>query len=293
MDMARPLYPETQRFDRNRALTAAGVPATRILNIPVSTVNMQTAVETIMGWIAKRASHYICVRDVHGVMRAQDDPELAAIHEGAGLITPDGMPLVWILRSRGYQQSSRVCGADLVAAVCEASLKTGARHYFFGGKTGVAERMAAELARQFPGLVIAGCATPPFRAQTNEEDALMTNAIAVTSPDIVWVGLSTPKQEYWMRNHVSVIPGATLIGVGAAFDFYAGDVKRAPHWMRESGLEWLHRLLSEPRRLWRRYLLLAPKFLKMIALGKIHSLRGRTDNHKQNFDSINVLSKDQ
>lgn len=261
MDMARPIYPETQRFDRNRTVTAAGVPATRILNIPVSTLNMQTAVETIMGWIAKQASQYICVRDVHGVMRAQDDPELAAIHEGAGLVTPDGMPLAWILRARGYKQSSRVCGADLVAALCEASLKTGARHYFFGGKHGVAERMAAELTRQFPGLVIAGVSTPPFRELSRDEDAKITADIGATRPDIVWVGLSTPKQEFWMREHVGRIPGATLIGVGAAFDFYAGDVKRAPNWMRGSGLEWLHRLYSEPRRLWRRYLVLAPKFV--------------------------------
>lgn len=261
MDMARPLYPETQRFDSNRAVSAGKVPATRILNVPVSTVNMPTAVETILGWIEKRASHYVCVRDVHGIMRSQEDPELAKIHEGAGLVTPDGMPLVWILRSRGYEQSSRVCGADLVAAVCEASLKTGARHYFFGGKPGVAERMSAELTRQFPGLKIAGLSTPPFRALTPNEDANVTAKIAETDPDIVWVGLSTPKQEYWMRDHVGLIAGATLIGVGAAFDFYAGDVKRAPYWMRGTGLEWLHRLLSEPRRLWRRYLVLAPKFV--------------------------------
>lgn len=264
MHMAGPLYPDTQRFDGNRAVSTGGVPATRILNIPVSTVNMDTTVETIMEWIAKRASHFICVRDVHGIMRAQDDSELAEIHERAGLVTPDGMPLVWILRSRGYQQAARVCGADLVAALCEASLKTGARHYFFGGKPGVAERMAAVLVQQFPGLNIAGLSSPPFRALSSEEDAVVTQAIAKANPDIVWVGLSTPKQEYWMRDHVGRIPGATLIGVGAAFDFYAGDVKRAPHWMRGSGLEWLHRLISEPRRLWRRYLILAPKFVVKI-----------------------------
>jgi len=269
IEMPAPLYPDTQRFDANRALSTGGVPASRVLNIPVSTVNMQTAVETILGWIAKRCSHFICVRDVHGVMRAQDDPELAEIHERAGLVTPDGMPLVWILRSRGYRDTSRVCGADLVAALCEASLKTGARHYFFGGKPGVAERMATELTRQFPGLKIAGLSTPPFRSLAPDEDAVITDRIASASPDIVWVGLSTPKQEYWMRDHVGLIPGATLIGVGAAFDFYAGDVKRAPHWMRGSGLEWLHRLMSEPRRLWRRYLIFAPKFVWQIISQRI------------------------
>lgn len=266
-DMVAPLYPETERFDGNRAMSAGGVPATRILSIPVSTVNMQTAVETIMGWVAKQAAHFICVRDVHGIMRAQNDPELAEIHDRAGLVTPDGMPLVWILHSRGYNASSRVCGADLVAALCEASIATGARHYFFGGKPGVAERMSVELTRQFPGLQIAGVSTPPFHPLSDQEDAVITGRIAAASPNIVWVGLSTPKQEYWMRDHVGLIPGATLIGVGAAFDFYAGDVKRAPPWMRGSGLEWLHRLLTEPRRLWRRYLLLAPKFVFQVIFG--------------------------
>ena len=254
-------FPQSSRADVNRTETAAGVPATRILGVPVSTINMPIAVRTILGWVTQRNSQYICVRDVHGIMRAQEDPALMAIHDGAGLITPDGMPLVWILRARGYNGANRVCGADLVAALCDASQAAGARHYFYGGKPGVAERMAAELLRRFPALQIVGTATPPFRPLTPEEDRAATEEITAARPDIVWVGFSTPKQEYWMRDHVGRIPGATLIGIGAAFDFYAGDVKRAPKWMRKSGLEWLHRLLSEPRRLWRRYLILAPKFI--------------------------------
>lgn len=268
MDMARTVYPDTLRNDANRTKSAAGVPATRILDVPVSTINMPTAVQTIMGWIANRTPNFICVRDVHGIMRAQDDAELAEIHEQAGLVTPDGMPLVWILRSRGYSESSRVCGADLVAALCEASQINGARHYFFGGKPGVADRMSAELTRRYPKLHVVGTSTPPFRVLSDEEDAAVTSEIVAARPDIVWVGLSTPKQEYWMRDHVNKIPGATLIGVGAAFDFYAGDVKRAPQWMRGTGLEWLHRLISEPRRLWRRYLVLAPKFVLQIILNR-------------------------
>ncbi|MEE4453953.1 WecB/TagA/CpsF family glycosyltransferase [Novosphingobium resinovorum] len=254
-------YPRTNKVDATATRTAAGVPATRVLDVPVSTVNMPVAVATILDWIANRNAQYICVRDVHGVMRAQDDPALMAIHDGAGLITPDGMPLVWTLHARGYKTADRVCGADLVAALCEGGLATGARHYFYGGKPGVAERMAAELLRRFPGMKIVGMGTPPFRALTPEEDLQATEEISAAQPDIVWVGLSTPKQEYWMRDHVGRIPGATLVGIGAAFDFYAGDVKRAPEWMHKSGLEWLHRLVSEPRRLWRRYLVMAPKFV--------------------------------
>lgn len=265
-------FPQPNRGDANLTETAAGVPATRILGVPVSTINMPVAVRTILGWVAQRNSQYICVRDVHGIMRAQEDLSLMCIHDGAGLITPDGMPLVWVLRARGYKDVDRVCGADLVAALCDASQEVGARHYFYGGKPGVAERMAAELHRRFPALQIAGTATPPFRPLTADEDRAATEEITAVKPDIVWVGFSTPKQEYWMRDHVGRIPGATLIGIGAAFDFYAGDVKRAPNWMHHSGLEWLHRLLSEPGRLWRRYLVLAPRFVMLVAM---NGLTGR------------------
>lgn len=249
------------RSTRFAAANASGIAATRILDIPVSLVGLESAVNAICGWIAARQAHYVCVRDVHGVMRAQDDNELLALHEGAGLVTPDGMPLVWLSRLRGHRGVSRACGADLVDELCRVSVKDGLRHYFYGGKPGVAGRMADVLAARYPGLQVAGTATPPFGAMTAEEDAAATAAIVAARADIVWVGLSTPTQEYWMRSHVGRIPGATLLGVGAAFDFHAGDVKRAPRWMQRAGLEWFHRLVSEPRRLWRRYLVLAPKFV--------------------------------
>lgn len=254
----------TRSPDVNATVTASGTPATRILGVPVSTINMPQAISKVLSWIADGQAHYICVRDVHGVMRAQDDGALLKIHEHAGLVTPDGMPLVWLARWRGYSDVGRVCGADLVEALCAASIVPGVSHYFYGGKPGVAERMAAALKDRFPDLKVAGCATPPFGAMSEADDAAATEAIAASKPGIVWVGLSTPKQEYWMRDHVGRIPGATLVGVGAAFDFYAGDVKRAPNWMHHRGLEWLHRLGSEPSRLWRRYLVLAPKFVFMV-----------------------------
>lgn len=227
---------------------------------------MSQAIGIILSWIDQGLAHYICVRDVHGIMRAQDDAALLEIHDHAGLVTPDGMPLVWLARWRGHSNVGRVCGADLVTELCVASVEHGIGHYFYGGKPGVAERMAAALKARFPKLEIVGTATPPFGAISLEEDEAATATIAAANPKIIWVGLSTPKQEYWMRDHVGRIPGATLIGVGAAFDFYAGDVKRAPQWMHKSGFEWLHRFLSEPRRLWRRYLVLAPKFIILAAL---------------------------
>lgn len=260
-------FPTCVKVDSCATVTADGVPATKILEVPVSTINMPVAITTILGWIRNRSAQYVCVRDVHGLMRAREDPALLAIHHHAGMITPDGMPLVWTLRARGYADAARVCGADLVAALCDATQATGARHYFYGGKPGVAERMAAELVKRYPALQVAGTGTPPFRPMTEEEDAEAIRVISDARADIVWVGISTPKQEFWMRDHVGKIPGAVLFGVGAAFDFYAGDVKRAPRWMHPLGLEGLHRLLSEPRRLWRRYLILAPKFVLLLALG--------------------------
>lgn len=255
----------SSRQSRYAATSAAGVPATRILGVPVSLVGLDSAIATVVGWAESEQEHFVCVRDVHGIMRAQDDPELMALHEGAGLVTPDGMPLVWLARYRGHTEVTQACGSDLVTELCHASATRGMRNYFYGGKPGVAERLAAVMTERFPGLQVVGTYCPPFRALTPEEDAQITAEIAAARPHIVWVGLSTPTQEFWMRDHVGRIPGATLMGVGAAFDFHTGDVKRAPVWMRRRGLEWLHRLWSEPRRLWRRYLLMAPQFVSHAA----------------------------
>lgn len=252
--------------DSSLTQTSLGISVNRVLGVPVSIINLPVAVRTILGWVRERRAQYVCVRDVHGIMRSQEDPALMSIHEHAGLVTPDGMPLVWLAWYRGYKTIGRVCGADLVAELADASQAVQARHYFYGGNPGVAERMAAVLKARYPKIEIAGCMTPPFRTMSPQEDSESTESIAATLPDIVWVGLSTPKQEFWMRDHVGRIPGATLLGVGAAFDFWAGDVRRAPRWMHNSGLEWSYRLVTEPRRLWKRYLVLAPKFALLVAL---------------------------
>ncbi len=244
---------------------ARNPPSQLILSVPVSLVDMKMAVGTILQWAQNRIAKYVCVRDVHGLMITSWDPALMDIHGAAGMITPDGMPLVWLSRWRSKLPVKRVCGADLVDALCSEGQSSKLRHYFYGGKPGVAETMIRNLEAKYPDLVVAGFHTPPFRSLTEEEDAAVVEAINSSGAQIVWVGLSTPKQEFWMRDHVSRINGATLIGVGAAFDFHSGAVMRAPKWMQKSSLEWLHRFLSEPRRLWRRYLVLAPVFvLKVI-----------------------------
>lgn len=243
----------------------SAAPSTDILGVPVSIVDPASACRIVLDWARLGQAHYVCVRDVHGVMLAQRDADFRAIHHAAGLVLPDGMPLVHVARARGHAAIARTCGPDFVDALCDAGLAAQLRHYFYGAAPGVAARMAATLAARHPGLIVAGSATPPFGAVDAAQDAALTDAIAATRPDVVWVGLSTPRQERWMRDHVGRIPGATLIGVGAAFDFHAGTVKRAPRWMQRLTLEWLYRLAAEPRRLWRRYLVLAPQFVWKIA----------------------------
>lgn len=231
-----------------------------VLGIGLSAITMADALAWIDHWIARRANQYICVTGVHGVMESQLDPALRVIHNRAGLVTPDGMPLVWISRLRGHRGVERVYGPDLMLACCESSVAKGYRHFFYGGATGVPERLSERLQKRFPGLQIAGQWSPPFRELTTLEEAELIERINAARPDIVWIGLSTPKQERWMARYVGRISAPVLIGVGAAFDMHAGVKKQAPRWMQRSGLEWLFRLGAEPRRLWRRYLINNPWF---------------------------------
>jgi len=247
-------------------MSAESIPRANILGVGVSAINPARALQTIDGWIRRREQHYVCVTGVHGVMESQRDPNLKQIHNEAGLVTPDGMPLVWLSRLKGFRWVERVYGPDLMLAVCEQSLLKGYRNYFYGGAEEVVEKLLTRLTRRFSGLQIAGFWSPPFRPLTAEEDERLTAQINRARPDIVWVGLSTPKQEYWMHQHLGRIAAPVMIGVGAAFDFHAGVKKQAPRWMQRSGLEWCFRLLSEPRRLWRRYLINNPVFLWMVML---------------------------
>jgi N-acetylglucosaminyldiphosphoundecaprenol N-acetyl-beta-D-mannosaminyltransferase len=242
-----------------------------ILGIGVSAIDMATALRTIDTWITQRDPHYICVTTVHGIMESQRDRLLQHIHNRAGLVTPDGMPLVWLSRLKGFATVDRVYGPDLMLAVCRQSLDTGYRHYFYGGASGVAERLSYRLQARFQGLQVVGIETPPFRPPTPDEDRATEARINAARPDIIWVGLSTPKQEHWMAAHLDRLTAPVLIGVGAAFDFHAGLKKQAPRWMQRSGLEWLFRLAVEPRRLWRRYLINNPWFVWLI----INQLLGR------------------
>jgi N-acetylglucosaminyldiphosphoundecaprenol N-acetyl-beta-D-mannosaminyltransferase len=237
------------------------IPHVDVLGVSVSIVNMDLTLDVIDDWVTTGARRYVCVTGVHGVMESRRDQRLRHIHNHAGLVTPDGMPLVWWSRACGWHQTRRVYGPDLMLACCDRSLATGYRHFFYGGGAGVADLLARTLSRRFPGLSVAGTYSPPFRPLTKEEDDDVVKLINDANADIVWVGLGTPKQEHWMVEHLDRITAPVMIGVGAAFDLHAGLRKQAPVWMQRSGLEWCFRLALEPRRLWKRYVYNNPAFV--------------------------------
>jgi N-acetylglucosaminyldiphosphoundecaprenol N-acetyl-beta-D-mannosaminyltransferase len=237
-----------------------------VLGVGVSAITLEMAVDIIEKWIASREPHYVCVTGFHGIMESWRDKELRRIHNRAGLVTPDGMPLVWLSRLKGFPHVKRVYGPDLMLALCKRSVVKDYRHFFYGGAEGVPELLASVLQKRFPGLQVAGTFSPPFRPLTPEENEQVVRMINDVAPDIVWVGLSTPKQERWMAEHVGRLTAPVLIGVGAAFDFLTGRKPQAPRWMQRAGLEWLFRLSTEPRRLWKRYLPNIPVFLALIFL---------------------------
>ena len=224
-----------------------------ILGVEISAVNLGLVVELIDTWIREGKASYICVVPAHSVMDAYNDSEFRSILNSSGLTTPDGMSVVWILKLQGHKEVDRVCGSDLMLAVCRYGMERHYRHYFYGGGPGVAEALASRLTVRFEDIQIAGIHSPPFRKLTDDEDQAEIEKINSTNPDIVWVGISSPKQERWMAEHLGKIEAPVMIGVGAAFDFLSGKKPQAPRWIQRSGFEWLFRLATEPKRLWPRY----------------------------------------
>jgi N-acetylglucosaminyldiphosphoundecaprenol N-acetyl-beta-D-mannosaminyltransferase len=244
-------------------------PRTDVLGVGVSAVNMERALATIADWIDRRDRRYVCVTGVHGVMESHRSAELRRIHNEAGMVTPDGMPLAWLLRLAGFRDSDRVCGPELMPAMVRYSQARGDRHYLFGSSPRTLSLLRERLLGLAPDARIVGTYAPPYRPPTPEEDAAIVADINMSGADIVWVGLSTPKQERWMAAHRDLLDAPVLIGVGAAFDINAGLVRRAPKFLRHTGLEWTYRLLLEPRRLWWRYLSSNPLFVALVAMQKI------------------------
>ncbi|HUJ23120.1 MAG TPA: WecB/TagA/CpsF family glycosyltransferase [Bryobacteraceae bacterium] len=215
------------------------------------------------GGQAPQAGRYICVTSVHGIMAARSNPVFRRILNEADLVTPDGMPVVWAMRSFGCRAQTRVYGPTLMLALCAQAERRRHRIFLYGARRDTLQALQRNLLVRFPDLQIVGWYAPPFRPLTRQEDARVTGRVRASKAELVFVGISTPKQEAWMSAHKATLPGVVMLGVGAAFDFHSGRVRQAPAWMQRSGLEWFYRLLMEPRRLWRRYLLQTPLFLPL------------------------------
>ena len=248
------------------------IPRFNVLGVSVSAMDLRIATEAILEAARARRKGYICVTGVHGVTEAQNDPAFRRILNASFLNTTDGMPLVWLGRHYVKPEVQRVYGPDLMFEVFAATQTVNFKHFFYGGAPGVAEELKAKLEARFPGVQIAGTYTPPFRPLHDDEKRDLAEKVRAAQPDLMWVGLSTPKQERFMAEYLPQLDVTLMAGVGAAFDFHSGRVRQAPRWIQRSGMEWFYRMCCEPRRLARRYLVNNPLFLWRIA-GQLSGLR--------------------
>jgi N-acetylglucosaminyldiphosphoundecaprenol N-acetyl-beta-D-mannosaminyltransferase len=239
----------------------------QLLGVKIDAVQIPDVISRMCDWITQHSTtRYITVTGMHGVMEAHHSAKFRTVLDDADMIVPDGMPLVWISRLRGCGLQRRVYGPELMLRFCQETAGHGYRHFIYGGDAGVPEQLAARLEVLCPGIRIVGMHAPPFRPLTSEEDAAAVDMVNRAAPDVLWVGLGTPKQDRWMHEHRDRLRVPVMVGVGAAFDFLAERKKQAPAWIQEHGLEWLFRLLQEPRRLWKRYLVDGPEFVALSVL---------------------------
>jgi N-acetylglucosaminyldiphosphoundecaprenol N-acetyl-beta-D-mannosaminyltransferase len=255
--------------DDGRPTTNSGIPRLSVLGVEVSAVDTPGAIGEIDRWIRQGHRGYVTLTSVHGIMESTRDPEVQRAHNAAGLVLADGTPLLWALRRGGFKSAACVRGADLMLALFAHSEKTGYRHFLYGALPRTLKLLSCNLERRFPAARIAGVFAPPFRPPGAAEDEGVIEAINASGAEIVWVGISTPKQELWMARHRGRLSAPVLIGVGAAFDFHSGLARQAPRWLRGTGLEWVYRMAAEPRRLGKRYLRNNPAFVMRLAAERL------------------------
>lgn len=236
------------------------IPTVNILGVNIAAINMDWLIEFTRKHIKELSGDYICVSNVHTSVMAYEDPEYLKIQNGGVLAIPDGGPLSSIGRKRGAVNMERTTGPGYMTEVLKISEQNDFRHYFYGSTQDTLDKLEEKLRRDHPGIKIAGMYSPPFRALTQAEDFEIIERINAAAPDFLWVGLGAPKQEKWMAAHKGKVKGL-MVGVGAAFDYYAGNIKRAPQWMQKANLEWFYRLLQDPKRLFKRYLITNSKFI--------------------------------
>lgn len=236
------------------------VPVCNILGVKIAAVSRKWFLCYITEHLTELSGKYICVSNVHTTVMSCEEKDYRAIQNGAAFAVPDGAPLAFLCRKRGFLESERITGPDLMEEIFKISEAKGYRHYFYGSTRETLDRLKDNLKKKYPGIKIAGMESPPFRELTKEEEKSASERILEANPDFLWVGLGAPKQERWMAEHREKLNGV-MIGVGAGFDYHAGNIKRAPAWMQKMCLEWLYRLFQDPKRLFKRYLVTNSKFL--------------------------------
>jgi N-acetylglucosaminyldiphosphoundecaprenol N-acetyl-beta-D-mannosaminyltransferase len=254
---------------KTEAEFASGKPCradANVLGVRVDALNMERTLARIKEALASRSKGYVCMAGVHGIMEAQRNPSIGCAYANAMLTLPDGRPTVWVGRWQGHDSMRQVTGPDLMLEIFRRREFAEYSHFFYGGKQGIAEELAEKLTRRFPWARIAGTYTPPFRDLSISESGDLIKRIRYLKPDILWVGISTPRQELFMRNYLPLLDTTLMFGVGAAFDFHTGRIRDCSEWVKRAGLQWLHRMVQDPRPLWRRYLRNNPAFVWKIAL---------------------------
>lgn len=241
------------------------LPSRSVLGMRVDATSYEDASQRVMEWAQEKRSAYVCVANVHMTMEAYDSPEFHKIVNGADIVTPDGTPLVWALKALGVPDATQVRGADLVTCVAAHAAREGVPIGLYGGTPESLADFVRLLEERFPGIRVACAVSPPFRPLTQEEDEAFTRQISSSGARILFVGIGCPRQERWMAEHKGRIP-AVMLGVGAAFDFHTGRIRQAPRWMQRTGLEWVFRLVMDPKRLWRRYAKHNPRFIGLLLM---------------------------
>jgi len=264
----------------NEKTTMQPLESRRILGTRVDATSYDDATARILRWAQARESRYVCVCNVHMVMEAHDAGDFQKVVNAADLVTPDGMPLVWVLRVMGIRHTPRVDGSTLTFHVCKAAAREGVPIALYGGSEETVAAFTVFAKNNFPGIRIVDVISPPYRALTPEDVEAHVQKLAASEAKIVLVALGCPKQERWMGEHKSQL-NAVMIGIGAALDFHAGRVPRAPSWMQYSGMEWFFRLMMEPRRLWRRYLIHNPRFILLLLTQLLHLRNFNSDDRER------------
>jgi len=241
-------------------------PAAHVLGVDVDAFDMEGALGHVAALLQSSRKSYVCVAGVHGVMEAQRNPQLLEVYSGSVMTIPDGMPLAWVGRMQGHSAMQRVTGPDLMLEVFRRKEFAQATHFLYGGREGIAEELRDTMRQKFPWVKIVGAYTPPFRMLSAPEEEQFIATIATLKPDVIWIGISCPKQEIFMARYLPELETKLMFGVGAAFDYHTGRIRDCADWVKRAGLQWLHRLMQDPRRLWRRYLRNNPAFLWQITL---------------------------